>query len=180
MPNKILIKYGEGEPPKASLDIAELGYDIQNNKFYVGIGEENTFLINKINEIGEESEVSSSEIKTLFLDSNKNNALYPRTRVEAIKDNGGNELIALLDAKQKKHETLTVTLIASKWSNNKQEVSVNGVNETNTIIVCPAPENMLDYTINEVYCLGQGKEKLTFACTSTPKINLIVNILIFS
>lgn len=182
MPNKIQIKHGEGYPSKEQLDEAELGFDTLNKSLYIGInGEQEHFLINKINEIGEEySENLTSEIKTLFLDNQKNKALYPRTRVEAIKDNKGNELASLLDLKQKQHLTLTVTLFATSWRNNKQTVSATGVSEKNTVIVCSAPENTVDYTSDGVYCLGQSEGKLTFACVSTPKTNLVANVMILN
>ena len=42
----------------------------------------------------------ASKVTTLFEDSAKQNALYPRTKVSAISDNSSNSLQQLLDAKQ--------------------------------------------------------------------------------
>lgn len=36
MANKIIIKKGDGTPPSGALDVAELGFDTTNKKFYIG------------------------------------------------------------------------------------------------------------------------------------------------
>ena len=42
----------------------------------------------------------ASKVTTLFEDSAKTNALYPRTKVSAVSDGSGNGLDALLNGKQ--------------------------------------------------------------------------------
>lgn len=126
--------------------------------------------------------MARGKILTLFSDwtEEKQEAIYPRTKVDAISDKNGNGLSSLLENKQDKLKTVQVTLTQAGWENNWQEIVVEEASETNTIIVSSAPENIETYTSDGVYCLGQSEGKLTFACVSTPKTNLIANVMILN
>lgn len=73
----------------------------------------------------------------------------------------------------------TGVLVASNWTDNKQTISVDKVTSSNTIIVCPAPENTSEYGRSGVICTSQNDGTLTFECTTVPEIDITVNILIF-
>lgn len=77
MSNKIQIKYGENQPSKGQLDKAELGFDTLNKKLYIGAGEQEFFLINKIVEIGEDySEYTVNPIDANTLNGKTEEYLY--------------------------------------------------------------------------------------------------------
>lgn len=122
----------------------------------------------------------TGKIMDFFADKAMTIPAFPRTKVKAVSDDNGVGLNALLDAKQKKHVAATVTLLASGWSNNQQIVNLSAANSTNTLIICSAPENVEDYTNDGVYCLRQGDGQLVFACVSTPKVDLLANIMILN
>ena len=46
MANKIIIKNGAGAPANDVLDIAELGFDTQNKRLYIGDSESTNLLLN--------------------------------------------------------------------------------------------------------------------------------------
>lgn len=133
------------------------------------------------------AEEQDGNIKTLFADSTKTEALFPRTNVEAISDNDGtgldvllNNLDASIGTKQEKHKPISVSLSSSNWSNMKQTVSANGVTANNTIIPSPAPASHVAYGEAGVYCSAQGENTLTFTCSEIPSANLTVNVLIMN
>ena len=226
MANKIIIKNGAGAPPKDALAVAELGFDTQNKKLYIGDTLETNLLINplSINLEGTNGEITNpskpqsplqyedkyfyplttadqiitdngtrldvalnglvyaeeqnGNIKNLFTNYAKTKILFPRTTIDAVSDDNGVGLNVLLDEKQEKHKSLSVSLLASNWSDMSQTVNVNGVTENNTIIPTPAPESYAAYCEANIYCSAQAEGTLTFTCTDTPSIDLVVNILI--
>jgi len=118
----------------------------------------------------------TGRIKTLFTDSTKTEVLFPRTSIDAVTDENGTSLKALIGNKQKKG---SVSLLASNWSDMMQTVSVDGVTEDNSIIPVPAPENHTAYCEAGIYCSAQSNGALTFICSDVPTTDLIVNVLIF-
>lgn len=76
------------------------------------------------------------------------------------------------------HTATSASLLVAGWSSNTQTVSVNGVTESNTVIVVPAPASHTAYNNAQVYCSAQASGKLTFKCTTTPTAALTVNVLI--
>lgn len=120
----------------------------------------------------------TGKIKSLFEDKEMTVSVFPRTKVKAISDDNNIGLNVLLDNKQEKHKPLSVSLLASNWSDMTQTVSVDGVTEDNSIIPVPAPENHTVYCEAGIYCSAQANETLTFTCAETPSVDLTVNILI--
>lgn len=126
----------------------------------------------------------TGKIKTLFTDSARTEALFPRTSIEAVTDENGTNLKeiidnqqALIDNQQKKR---SVSLLASNWSDMIQTVNVDGVTEDNAIIPVPAPENHTAYCESGVYCSAQSNGTLTFTCADVPAADLVVNVLILN
>ena len=76
------------------------------------------------------------------------------------------------------HNTATVTLSTSGWSDNVQTVSVTDVTASNTVIVSPAPTSLTAYGEAGVYCSAQAAGTLTFTCEDTPEVDLAVNVVI--
>ena len=122
----------------------------------------------------------TGKIKTLFADSAKTEALFPRTKTSAVSDDNGVDLNVILENKQEKHKPVSVTLSASSWSNMTQTANVSGVTINSTVVVTPAPVSHSAYGEAGVYCSAQANGTLTFACTDTPKTNLTVNVLILN
>lgn len=228
MANKIIIKNGAGAPPSDALAVAELGFDTQNKKLYIGDTLETNLLINplSVNLEGTSGEITNpskpqsplqyedkyfyplttvgqiitdnntrldvalnglvyaeeqnGNIKNLFTDYAKTKILFPRTTINAVSDNNGVGLNVLLDNKQEKHKPLSLSLLASNWSNMTQTASVDGVTQDNSIIPVPAPENHTAYCEFGVYCSAQANGKLTFVCAETPTVDLTVNVLILN
>lgn len=120
----------------------------------------------------------TGKIKTLFSDSAKTEALFPRTKTSAISDDNGVDLNVILENKQEKHNSTSVSLSASNWSNMAQTVNVEGVTVNSTVVVTSAPENHISYGESGVYCSAQADGTLTFKCDSTPSKTLKVNVLI--
>lgn len=73
--------------------------------------------------------------------------------------------------------TITV-LSASKWTDNSQTVSIDGVTASNTVIVSPAPSNQDDYISASIKCTEQSEGSLTFICTIVPTTDITVNVVI--
>lgn len=71
----------------------------------------------------------------------------------------------------------SVTLSASKWSNNSQTVSVNGVTSSTNVFVSPVG-NPKTYAEAGIYCSAQANNSLTFTYENTPTTDIKVNILI--
>lgn len=84
---------------------------------------------------------------------------------------------AALAADACKHKAFTVTLTAAGWSNSEQTVAVTGLGAENTVIICPAPGSQDAYYAAGVKATGLVAGALTFACSTTPSVNLVVNVL---
>lgn len=76
--------------------------------------------------------------------------------------------------------TVSASLNVSDWSSLTQTVSVSGVTSSNTIIVSPAPNSYVAYTVANVRCTAQASGKLTFICDETPTVKLTVNVVILT
>lgn len=78
--------------------------------------------------------------------------------------------------------SVSVTLLKSGWSNNRQTVTVTGVSadETQTdVMASPDPadsENRAAYMDNDVYIIQQQDGAVMFACDSVPDRDLTVNV----
>lgn len=73
------------------------------------------------------------------------------------------------------------TLLAAGWVNGSQTVAAEGVtaDDTMTAIITTAAANSVDtYLDSGIKCVGQGNGTLTFTCTTTPGIDIIVNLII--
>ena len=122
----------------------------------------------------------TGKIKTLFSDFEKTEAVFPCTKTRAVSDDNGIGLNVLLDAKQEKAKTASVSLASGSWSSNKQTVNVSGVTASNIVIVTPAPASLSAYGEAGVYCSAQAAGKLTFTCTDIPSVALDVNVIILN
>lgn len=72
-----------------------------------------------------------------------------------------------------------VTLSVHGWNDeNEQIVNVEGITETNTVIVGGDLGSEPHYTDCEVYCSGQSDGTLTFKCTLPPSEDLVANVAI--
>lgn len=72
-----------------------------------------------------------------------------------------------------------ITLSASKWSQNKQSVSVSGVSADEAkqaIYICPAMANIDAFKRAGILCITQAEGSLTFQCDETPSDDLIVYV----
>ena len=78
-------------------------------------------------------------------------------------------------------KTETVILTASGWSNNKQTVAVSGITTDNIIVVGPDPSdsNYEAYVDGEIRCVSQTVGSLTFVCSSTPSVDVTVNVAVY-
>ena len=75
-------------------------------------------------------------------------------------------------------KSLTITLVATNWSNNTQSVSASGVTTSNDVIVSPVPAAIEDWQDGGIICTTQAENSLTFTCLETPENNISVNVLI--
>lgn len=73
----------------------------------------------------------------------------------------------------------TPTLVAANWSANSQTINVAGVTANNVVLVSPTPVSADDYAAAGVLCVAQASGQLTFTCTTTPLVDLTVNIVCF-
>lgn len=73
---------------------------------------------------------------------------------------------------------VTVTLPAAGWSDNIQTVSVQGATATNVKVVSPAYASVDEYASCGVKAAAEGAGTITFACTTVPENDLIVNVAI--
>ena len=93
-----------------------------------------------------------------------------------------NEFTASINAQAKEYinnwapKFMTIELPADGWVDNEQTVTVIGVSENNHVFVDGIDES---YSDNEVKCIGQSQNSLTFKCSSTPSDDLSVNVAIF-
>lgn len=70
------------------------------------------------------------------------------------------------------------TLTAANWSANTQTVTVVGVTANNIVFVSPAPASAADYSTAGIICTAQATDSLTFTCTQTPSVDIVVNVVI--
>ena len=77
--------------------------------------------------------------------------------------------------------TALVTLPKTGWIDNSQTVTVDGISEESIIFVAPEPSavNYTEYTEQEVRCVSQGVNTLTFECKTTPTFDLEANVAIY-
>ena len=73
---------------------------------------------------------------------------------------------------------VAVTLTAAGWADNTQTVSVSGATDTNVKVVSPAPASVDEYASCGVKAAAEGAGTITFACTTVPENDLIVNVAI--
>ena len=73
---------------------------------------------------------------------------------------------------------VTVTLPAAGWSDNMQTVSVSGATATNVKVVSPAYASVDEYAACGVKAAAEGAGTITFACTTVPENDLMVNVAI--
>ena len=188
MANTIIIKNGAGAPPNNALTVAELGFDTQNKKLYIGDTLETNLLINplSVNLEGTSGEITNPSKPQSPLQY-EDKYFYPLTTVDqVITDNNArlnvllNNLETSIDTKQEKYKPISISLSSSNWSNMEQTVSANGVTADNTIILSPAPASHVAYGEAGIYCSAQGENTLTFTCSETPSTDLTVNVLIMN
>ena len=72
---------------------------------------------------------------------------------------------------------VTVTLLASGWSNNSQSVQVINMNTTKSVIVEATEASKDAYTGAGIKCTAQAVNTLTFTCENVPIQDVQVNIL---
>ena len=91
------------------------------------------------------------------------------------------DLSPLFAEKQDQHGAFTVTLLAANWSSFYQEVTVEGLKATDTVIVAPAPSNIDAYVNNGIYCAAQFAGKLGFGYPlnkNAPATDISVNVVV--
>ena len=79
---------------------------------------------------------------------------------------------------QVRHHSVTCKLSTTNWVNNVQTVNVDGVTESDTVIVTPAPDSFDAYAEAGVRCSAQGNGSLTFLCTDTPATVLNIHVIL--
>ena len=84
----------------------------------------------------------------------------------------------VVNGKQALHKTATVTLPTSGWSSSAITVSVEGVEENNTVIVAPAPDSYDNFTKAGIVCTAQGLGTLTFTYKKALAAAVTVNVVI--
>lgn len=74
----------------------------------------------------------------------------------------------------------TATLLATAWTNNRQNVLFNGVTANNTLFVGPGTtkENSEEYSSAGILPVAQSAGVITFECDSVPSANITVNIVV--
>lgn len=75
---------------------------------------------------------------------------------------------------------LTITLDTNDWVNNEQEISVGNITPTSIIWVSPTPiqSNVTNYSNSGILATGQGNGTITFSATTTPLVDISVNLII--
>ena len=71
----------------------------------------------------------------------------------------------------------TITLSASKWSSDKQVITIYNLTPSSLVFVSPYGDPKA-YTEAGIYCSEQADNSLTFSCENTPTTDIEVNILI--
>ena len=79
------------------------------------------------------------------------------------------------DAKSK---AVALALAADAWAENSQTVAVEGVTDSNNVLVAAAPESRTAYNDAEIYCSAQSMGALTFKCGTAPTADVSVNVVI--
>ena len=76
--------------------------------------------------------------------------------------------------------SVTVTLTVAGWDVDAltQTVSVSGATASNVKVVSPAPASVDEYASCGVKAAAEGAGTITFACTTVPENDLIVNVAI--
>ena len=74
--------------------------------------------------------------------------------------------------------SIAVTLTAAGWADNTQTVSVSGATDTNIKVISPAPASVDEYASCGVKAAAEGAGTITFACTTVPENDLIINVVI--
>lgn len=101
----------------------------------------------------------------------------------AYLDNAGltylwQKLKPMINSKQAKITTVSVTISASDWSNKQCTKNVTGVTADNNVIATYAPASKSAYTAADIYCSAQGAGTLTFACETAPTASVTVNVMV--
>ena len=100
-----------------------------------------------------------------------NALLNAETAARISADDSLGERIDALDARLPTSETLT--LAASAWENNRQDVLVEGVTATNNIIVYPTDASAAAYVLSDVN-ITQADGKIVFTCVTAPTADITV------
>ena len=92
-----------------------------------------------------------------------------------LQDRG--DLTDLLNEVRNMHEEVQVTLDADEWTETgTQAVMITGLEPDDSVIVTPAPSDLITYVNAGVVCISQGTDSLTFQANTPVTVN--VNILI--
>ena len=77
------------------------------------------------------------------------------------------------------NKSYTFTLESSGWSNSQYQITVQGLTSSDTVFVSPYPGQEGVYTENGIYCSSQYNNLLTFTCSTTPSVDVDVNVAVF-
>ena len=83
------------------------------------------------------------------------------------------------DTKQAQHQNRVVILSVSKWSNNRQTVSVSGIKAEDTVFSTPDIDSREMYAECNIRLSEQDDGVLTYVCEEVPAENLTVNVTYF-
>lgn len=126
----------------------------------------------------------ASKVTTLYEDSAKTNALYPRTKVSAVSDNNGNALEALLNAKQ--NQLVSGTNIKTVNGNSllgagDMAVGFVGIDTSNLLATIPSGYNISYTATQDCYMFwtqsyySSGRElTLNGVALATENINVVL------
>ena len=73
----------------------------------------------------------------------------------------------------------SLTLSASNWNSNSQEVPSSVAAADNVIIVSPIPDDQEIYGKRGIKCSTQAQGSLTFTCKTLPTTDIHVNVVTF-
>lgn len=92
-----------------------------------------------------------------------------------LQDRG--DLTDLVNEVHNMHKEVQVTLDADEWTaEGTQAVMISGLEPDDSVIVTPAPSDLITYVNAGVVCISQGTDSLTFQANTPVTVN--VNILI--
>lgn len=74
-------------------------------------------------------------------------------------------------------EEVQVTINSGDWSSNQVTKTVTGVTSTNNIWVSPTPSSYISYGTFQIRASEQGTNSITFTCSETPDVTVIVQII---